>query len=330
MHTWVCGIFGVNFELKKALCTSCLVLAFWSHGPTGIKIGSVWICFPVWRELKRPRIFRSTPGRWQVWICFPVWRELKQSDPTPRWHFKIVWICFPVWRELKQKRDMFVPPKDQPLFGYAFPFEGNWNRYRVVFAYTLSYNVWICFPVWRELKPFTSSNCFEVNSVVWICFPVWRELKLFPRWDRRSRIARLDMLSRLKGIETTPCLDGKGDRTCLDMLSRLKGIGEWLSALGFQQRGVFCLGVSPGFSKTSCYWWLMADCWWLTPLRFPVWRELKHISFDAFDMMIGSLDTLSRLKGIEEWLSAVGFQQSEKKVSVECCSADCWRLMADG
>ena len=47
MGTWVCGILGQNFASKKALRSSLMVLGFWSHGPTGLKLGAVDICFPV-------------------------------------------------------------------------------------------------------------------------------------------------------------------------------------------------------------------------------------------------------------------------------------------
>ena len=52
MFIRVYGILGVNFERKKAPRSSRRVLGFWSHGPTGCKMGSLWIRFPVWRELK--------------------------------------------------------------------------------------------------------------------------------------------------------------------------------------------------------------------------------------------------------------------------------------
>ena len=38
-----------------------------------------------------------------------------------------LWIHFPVWRELKPSNTPLVTGVFQILFGYTFPFEGNWN-----------------------------------------------------------------------------------------------------------------------------------------------------------------------------------------------------------
>ena len=211
---------------------------------------SLWICFPVWRELKRNGTHHH---QWHhhLWICFPVWRELKQNWYAWGWSSIIkifgyafpfegnwnlkenwapfphipLWICFPVWRELKRVRMNFDTNILQ-TFGYAFPFEGNWNftdtfkaRGHLVFGYAFPFEgnwnffsrqrscaessalstldmlsrlkgietshtpgninsrrLWICFPVWRELKRYVGC-AKQWHNPLWICFPVWRELK---------------------------------------------------------------------------------------------------------------------------------------------------------
>ena len=135
-----------------------------------------------------------------------------------------LWICFPVWRELKHYS--MIPEVVLNVFGYAFPFEGNWNTTLVVVA-VIFFFLWIWFPVWRELKHF-DPVALAVNPVaLWICFPVWRELKRWWRLVCRWCLA-LDMLSRLKGIETdSGNIIQKEELPALDMLSRLKGIETW-------------------------------------------------------------------------------------------------------
>ena len=131
MHTWVCGIFGENFEAKKALCTSRLVLAFWSHGLTGFKLGSLWIRFPVWRELKQ--------------------EELLLQEWRPPAGFGYAFPFEGNWNRIgTEQLQLFV------CFGYAFPFEGNWNMQRQYYKTIDDLQLWIRFPVWRELKPFSS------------------------------------------------------------------------------------------------------------------------------------------------------------------------------
>ena len=54
------------------------------------------------------------------------------------------------------------------FFGYTFPFEGNWNVGNTLcFVIYLSANLWIHFPVWRELKQklikISKSTCDCVN-----------------------------------------------------------------------------------------------------------------------------------------------------------------------
>ena len=165
-----------------------------------------------------------------LWICFPVWRELKQSDFLDQSVLsKKLWICFPVWRELKQEANAFSRNASIADFGSAFPFEGNWNCIDLWDLYRLlEVSLWICFPVWRELKrcSFVEIKCcfglaldllsrlkgietrtrehlYSLGVYLWICFPVWRELKLTAYHPIvRPAPIPLDLLSRLKGIET--------------------------------------------------------------------------------------------------------------------------------
>ena len=199
MYTRVCGIFRQNFEMKKALRSSCMFLGLRSHGPTGLKIGSLWIHLPVWRELKlNPKNVQIHHLR-QLWIHLPVWRELKliiwfvcfatvftldtpsrlkgietKLQITQITLFYKLWIHLPVWRELKRLHcEVFLDHSHG--FGYTFPFEGNWN---------------VC------VLP----------------------LEKFSVWS-------LDTPSRLKGIETiTVSVNAMASKSALDTPSRLKGI----------------------------------------------------------------------------------------------------------
>ena len=214
---------------------------------------------------------------YRLWICFPVWRELKQAledhyslrksstlDMLSRLKgietsgklldgtgIRRLWICFPVWRELKPRfcgyfvnevddrtldmlsrlkgietlSNFFCHHSCDRYFGYAFPFEGNWNFFIAATNSSLS----IALDMLSRLKGIETSSILLLSSLslsLWICFPVWRELKL----KTTTRLFRsrypLDMVSRLKGIETL-------------------GSNSWI------------------FSSISLWIW------------FPVWRELK-------------------------------------------------------
>ena len=64
-------------------------------------VSTLWIHFPVWRELKLPSNNQMVRPIY-LWIHFPVWRELKLLffEPVLCWD-DILWIHFPVWREWK-------------------------------------------------------------------------------------------------------------------------------------------------------------------------------------------------------------------------------------
>ena len=99
------------------------------------------------------------------------------SHKTVRAVTKLLWICLPVWRELKPP-PWWTRQSHRPLavFGYAFPFEGNWNldipsKYpnsRSFFGYAFPFE-----GNWNSI----SQNALIVNTSLAIRFPVWRELK---------------------------------------------------------------------------------------------------------------------------------------------------------
>ena len=315
---------------------------------------TLWIRFPVWRELKQFSNFSFDRPNQSLWIRFPVWRELKHAltDSLKVRCFQL-WIRFPVWRELKLTKPNWRSSSDHfPLdtlsrlkgietlhcfitsattnrsFGYAFPFEGNWNlqpfavqsffglpldtlsRLKGIETFVklwplldMRVQLWIRFPVWRELKLeicFSSCHCY---CCLWIRFPVWRELKpsthpprhttvanfgyAFPfegNWNSSSSRRRigclvsLDTLSRLKGIETFLYVwrtRVSATRT-LDTLSRLKGIetNRWddiQDAFALWIRFPVWRELKPSIRifDTST----LDDFLWI---RFPVWRELKR------------------------------------------------------
>ena len=188
-------------------------------------------------------------------------------------------------------------------FGYGFPFEGNWNSVRWRYIIRCNLFLWICFPVWRELKP---EICAIVDNevILWIWFPVWRELKHFvhPPVGRELREA-LDMLSRLKGIETwvhgpVSSLSAMS----LDMVSRLKGI-ETLLRLFCILILHWCFGYAFPFEGN----WNSAPPFWfsaLALLALDMLSRLKGIETLVIKglfifLFINTLDMLSRLKGIE-------------------------------
>ena len=222
-----------------------------NNSPFRLRGRRLWICFPVWRELKRDSYpIWQIPSR--LWICFPVWRELKQVAGRLSWsavtrcfgyafpfegnwnsdhgfripHAGCLWICFPVWRELKREGGKYENEKNCD-FGYAFPFEGNWNLISSNLSSASNFTFGYAFPFegnWN-FQPYISLHspvCFgyafpfegnwnvlhgvpvaSVYQTLWICFPVWRELKLHTSHNLLNwTFKALDMLSRLKGIET--------------------------------------------------------------------------------------------------------------------------------
>ena len=129
MATRVCGFLGVKFGLEIAWRSSRIFLGFRSHGPTGLKMGSLTMSFPVWRELKLscssivPSPFIS---------AYNVLSRLKGIETRPMqgtwWSLEWFLQC-------------------------PFPFEGNWNLMSYENGAWISVRVLtMSFPVWRELK----------------------------------------------------------------------------------------------------------------------------------------------------------------------------------
>ena len=142
------------------------------------------------------------------------------------------------------------------------------NFYNFLFVFVRNY-----FPVWRELK--RRNRRIQHKSgflLVRNYFPVWRELKRTP-WCLPRTFPCSELLSRLKGIETSKIQNFSCFLLSSELLSRLKGIEtlNWVPIL------------------------------WVTRVRnyFPVWRELKLIPLLVSVVMSICSELLSRLKGIE-------------------------------
>ena len=177
MFIRVRGILRTNFGLKKAPRSSRLDLGVRSHGPTGCKMGSLWIRFPVGREWKLiDQFFKFFILFQYLWIRFLVGRE---------------------WKPDQQKE--FVHPA---FFGYAFPLEGNGNTLRMVADLISFPSLWIRFPVGREWKHNSAALKADRVSGLWIRFPVGREWKPTQKKLLLTKTVALDTLSRWKGMET--------------------------------------------------------------------------------------------------------------------------------
>ena len=165
---------------------------------------------------------------------------------------------------------------------YTFPFEGNWNDRVWVRAPALpaARTLWIHFPVWRELKqmllllkarrflyseytfPFEGNwNCF-FQGFWWFCFSLWIH---FPVWRE------LKLFDCVRGYDSLGVIT-------LNTLSRLKGIET-----------ILCIA----YGISNMFLWI----------HFPVWRELKlKLRLGKLpELSSPTLNTLSRLKGIETW-----------------------------
>ena len=215
--------FGYAFPFEGNWNTPLIRFQYWQRS-------NLWICFPVWRELKR---LPDPRHGWQLFLPLDMLSRLKGIETVPVQ--TIAPLLFPLdmlsrlkgietnsatasrglvdksfgyafpfegnWNEIQ----MILLTKVNTLhFGYAFPFEGNWNfRHWIqprihycLFGYAFPFegnwnicalkslsdrrerHLWICFPVWRELKLEFPRVLQNLHLHLWICFPVWRELKL--------------------------------------------------------------------------------------------------------------------------------------------------------
>ena len=190
-----------------------------------------------------------------------------------------LWIRFPVWRELKLTFGLPTGCFAAVVFGYAFPFEGNWNP-TIASRNPFAFKLWIRFPVWRELK-LNASKCSLLTT----------------------KTSPLDTLSRLKGIETVRTRELAGVHwSTLDTLSRLKGIEtftlwltrhqlDWLwirfpvwrelklvDILFWYHQIISTLDTLSRLKGIETYSLRSAGSSQKLWIRFPVWRELKPIA----------------------------------------------------
>ena len=130
MATRVSGIFGANFQRKRTLRSSCLVLGCLEPRPVWVENR---VSFHVPSRLKGIEtgsicLIHEHASLW-LSMYLPVWRELKpfsialRSPPS-----KSLSMYLPVWRELKHYRTCCVSSSWLEFFPCTFPFEGNWNR----------------------------------------------------------------------------------------------------------------------------------------------------------------------------------------------------------
>ena len=187
------------------------------------------------------------------------------------------------------------------LFRYAFPFEGNWNRMRIICQGVIPVGFRYAFPfegnwnpsgiITKQFKETGSDTLSRLKGIetetirnysdfrrimVQIRFPVWRELKrnLTHSWHQWFSDGS-DTLSRLKGIET---LLG---RTKIWPSSSFRYAfpfeGNWNA--DFLISATFVTSVQIRFPVwRELKLWRRSGTDWHTrwvQIRFPVWRELK-------------------------------------------------------
>ena len=160
---------------------------------------SLWICFPVWRELKQ--FIRVCPC-WHAFVSLDMLSRLKGIETNSWIRFGIACLgSLDMLSRLKgietlfslfdktanvSALDMLSRLKgietcycglrlDQSRLWICFPV---WRELKQQHYHhnKSQYILWICFPVWRELKPCPTERHRATQSL-WICFPVWRELK---------------------------------------------------------------------------------------------------------------------------------------------------------
>ena len=120
-----------------------------------------------------------------------------------------------------------------------FPVWRELKRLQCLYVVVRNSQLWIPFPVWRELKHHIPHGTLAIRFRLWIPFPVWRELKPANWTSHYPLDPPLDTLSRLKGIETRWAIARSSTiRSSLDTLSRLKGIETRIS-----RPSRFCLEI---------------------------------------------------------------------------------------
>ena len=138
-----------------------------------------------------------------LWLRFPVWRELKQCLSLPHERpMSLITLSRLKGIETRCVDTHSITPNND--FDYAFPFEGNWNPFRLKDQLRfISFDY--AFPFEGNWNFFTmkANQSVDINWL-WLRFPVWRELKLTPNNEcyGQHHNNTLITLSRLKGIET--------------------------------------------------------------------------------------------------------------------------------
>ena len=140
----------------------------------------------------------------RLWIWFPVWRELKQTDTINR----TVPIAsnfgygFPFEGNWNPKLGGLHCAEDFSFFGYGFPFEGNWNEILPDVSDTVCAFFGYGFPFegnWNTLSPDTK---VVPAAAFGYGFPFEGNWNFFLLCGCGCVHLTLDMVSRLKGIET--------------------------------------------------------------------------------------------------------------------------------
>ena len=230
--------------------------------------------FPFEGNWNSHRSGKTCEGPHTLWICVPVWRELKLAPFREN-----LWASLhPLDMRSRLKgietRVVTQVTWEGEDFGYAFPFEGNWNKSRT------SSRVTGCsaLDMPSRLKGIETNRALlrgSQGAPLWICLPVWRELKPIATRLRKAFWLSLDMPSRLKGIET------------VDFVFHVEFWVVFVYAFPFE-----------GNWNPVCFWMRGGDVGGLW-ICVPVWRELKLHLIRLRGLPIHSLYMRSRLKGIE-------------------------------
>ena len=164
----------------------------------------LWIYFPVWRELKLELVFTGIVSEQSDFgYTFPFegnWNGAHQH--TRLFPLSGFGYTFPFegnWNSDSR----CVESRTTWNFGYTFPFEGNWN-FAIIRLFVSPLNdLWIYFPVWRELKLDSVSFLYRGFLFFGYTFPFEGNWNYASFLDSILPILiPLDILSRLKGIET--------------------------------------------------------------------------------------------------------------------------------
>ena len=132
-------------------------------------------------------------------------------------------MCFPVWRELKLPLSPWRVQQKELVFKCAFPFEGNWNYFPPSSTADRSVGFKCAFPFEGNWNTVASRDVVDVVGFK-CAFP------FEGNWNFLSKLSislcpfGLNVLSRLKGIETNIFSEYTTLFISLNVLSRLKGI----------------------------------------------------------------------------------------------------------